>query len=230
MRTGTRSKIIDIIGKNGEVGVARLSYSLKISPQAVHRHLSRLQKEGRICKVGSPPQSKYRLSVPALPASEIPDREQVRSQVTALFGSHPAVRLICLFGSVATGRANSKSDIDLMVWLKPTEAFDRRDIWNYWDRHTRTLPWASRVSLIVRRATIALTIDTLLLDLPEEHAFLAGDRRYFDSVRESVIEWRSRNQAVKVLSFNGTHYWKYSSDPKKQLSQIDFNLELKNVS
>jgi len=62
MVTDTRQKIIDYIGKNGQVRVADLGRFLAISNQALHRQLHTLVDSGALQKTGKPPKVFYALS------------------------------------------------------------------------------------------------------------------------------------------------------------------------
>ena len=136
--------------------------------------------------------------------------------------------MVALFGSFARNEERADSDIDLIVWLSSKDPSDRQEIWDYWDRHSRHLKWAGRVSLIVRRLCQDLTIGTLLLDMPEEHICVFDRARYFEILREAVLSWRRKNRSVKIQSFGRAHSWKYSTKTT-QLAEIDFHLELTHV-
>src|SRR5580700_3331444 len=62
MKTKTRSQIIKIIGKNGKSRPVDLRQSLKLSAQAIHRHLRALTEEGVLETQGSPPFTQYSLA------------------------------------------------------------------------------------------------------------------------------------------------------------------------
>ncbi len=59
MKTETRNQIIKIINKKGPMRPFDLTHLLKISPQALHRHLRNLVSEGVIEPKGSPPSTRY---------------------------------------------------------------------------------------------------------------------------------------------------------------------------
>ncbi len=225
MVTDTKLQVINIIGKNGTSRPADLTLRLGISPQALHRHLLALVRDGLIKKVGSPPQTRYQLESKKGTSIE---QTKILSDVGTILGTHPAVLLVTLFGSWARKQANPNSDIDFLVWLSPHEHFNRHDIWNFWDRQTRHLEWNQKVSLVTRKLRHDLTIDTLLLDMPEEHIAAFDRKNYFEILRNAVIQWRKENGAVKIRSFGGKHAWKYSTKVNR-LEQINFALKLSNV-
>ncbi len=59
MEPNTEHKIIEYIKSRGQVTANDLTEHLGISRQAVHRHISRLQDEGLIYKIGRPPKVFY---------------------------------------------------------------------------------------------------------------------------------------------------------------------------
>lgn len=146
--------------------------------------------------------------------------------IASILRDHPAVQLLTLFGSQARGDAGPESDYDILVFT--SEGFHRQDIWNFWDRHSKGLDGAHRVSLIIKRLKSPLTLETLLLDLPEEHICLFDRSDLFPRIKSAVVKWREKNGARRIPSFGGTHAWEYSQTAKK-LSDIDFNLEIGNV-
>ncbi len=147
----------------------------------------------------------------------------------SILGSHPAVSLVTLFGSFARGDAGPNSDIDVFVWLAANEPFDRNDIWEYWDRQTRQIPWTTKVSIVIRRFKPEIHIDTLLLDLPEEHVLVFDRKNNFVRLRDAVVRWRKKNRSLKMASFGGKHTWKYSTRVRR-LDEIDFRLEIEDVT
>jgi hypothetical protein len=230
MRQGTKSQISVIIDKEGPIGASDLARRLGITPQALHRHLKTLCQQGLLEKQGTPPHTRYaRGKEDNSTRSGLPPIKTIHETIGSVLGAHPGVRLVELFGSVARGEAGEKSDIDILVWLGKDEPFSRQDIWQYWDRQTRAIEWAERVSLVVRRLAPRLSIDTLLLDMPDEHIAIYDSGSFFSALKEQVETWRVRNGAAKVASFGGTHYWKYTNQ-KRLLSEIDFSLVLKNVA
>jgi len=69
MKTQTRSQILKLIEKNGKVRPSELRKALKISSQAIHRHLRSLTENGIIEAKGSAPFTEYALAgVPDLEA------------------------------------------------------------------------------------------------------------------------------------------------------------------
>jgi predicted nucleotidyltransferase len=215
-------KVFDLIKQKQLIGAHGLVKRLRISPQALHRHLRRLVQEGRIEKVGLAPKTRYRAT-----ASLGKDFSAAqRNIISNILADHPGVLVVSLFGSHARGDAGQNSDIDILVWI--TRDFRRQDIWNFWDRHSRHLPWGQNVSLIVKELKSVITIETLLLDLPEEHICLFDRGGFFEQIKRAVIRWREKNGARKIPSFGNTHAWEYSTRAGK-LSEIDFNLEIGDV-
>ena len=215
-------QIIEIIRKNGSLRVEDLRQSLKITPQAIHRHLRDLERDGRLTKIGFPPQTHYQLSKPQ-PAVVLSKEFKSFQSILSI---HPAICLVTLFGSQAREDANLESDWDLLVWTDPIQKFSRHDIWNFWDRQARDLPWKDKVSLIVRKLNHQdVCIDTLLLDFPEEHLLIFDKENWYQRFRNSILVWRKQWGAQKLPSFGGKHGWRYSSKVKN-LSEIDFRLEL----
>lgn len=64
MKTDTRTKLLKLIEKSGKQRPFNLARSLKISPQALHRHLKILVEEGKLVAVGAPPVTQYMLAGP----------------------------------------------------------------------------------------------------------------------------------------------------------------------
>ena len=62
MKTETKNQIIEIIKKNGPIRPFDLTRLLKISPQAIHKHLRNLVSEGMLELKGSPPSTQYRIA------------------------------------------------------------------------------------------------------------------------------------------------------------------------
>src|SRR3989338_352986 len=62
MKTETKRKLVEIIKKNESIRPFDLARLLKISPQAVHRHLRNLVSEGILESKGSPPSTQYRIA------------------------------------------------------------------------------------------------------------------------------------------------------------------------
>ncbi len=230
MKPGSKLQLLAIIDKEGALGASALATRLGITPQALHRHLKTLCNQGLLEKQGHAPHTRYTRGTEGRSTrSGLPPNKTIHETIRSVLGAHPGVRLVELFGSVARGEAGEKSDVDIIVWLGKAEPFSRQDIWQYWDRQTRAIDWAQRVSLVVRRLAPRLSIDTLLLDMPEEHVAIYDRGGFFSALKEQVESWRSRNGAVKVASFGGTHYWKYSTQ-ERLLSKINFSLVLKDVA
>lgn len=225
MRPRTESQIIEIISKTPWLRAGDLALRLKMTPQAVHRHLRRLERSGQIAKRGGPPHTEYQLSTLA---SRLAPKQF--HEIGLILASHPAVLLATLFGSQARGTAGTDSDIDVLVWLDGREAFDRTDLWRFWDRQARSIPWANRVSLVVKKWRPTIQIDTLLLDFPEEHLLLFERTPTFERLRKAVTSWRKKNMSRTLPSFGGTHVWIYNTTPGKKLSDIDFRLEFDDVA
>lgn len=227
MRTKTKSQLIELIKKNQESKANELQKALGISSQALHRHLRELTAAGILKKLGSPPTTRYSVN----DTSKIPfELRKTLRECSTIFSHHPAIKLVTLFGSQARGEATEKSDIDLLVWIDPKDGgFTRHDIWNYFDRQSRQLAGANKISLVVRSFSEEISIDTLLLDFPEEHIVVFDARHLFEELRQAVVQWRKKWGAKKIPSFGGTHSWKYSTKVK-HLNEIDFRLELKNVA
>lgn len=59
MKTKTKFHVVEIIRKNGSIRPSELAKSLRISPQAIHRHLKTLVSDGLIEPRGSPPSTRY---------------------------------------------------------------------------------------------------------------------------------------------------------------------------
>jgi DNA-binding Lrp family transcriptional regulator len=230
MTTSTQSQIIKIIGKKIELSPIQIAKMLKISPQAVHKHLKTLISQGMLERRGAPPKTLYRVSATAghrsFPSLEV---KEIGNSVAEVLQPHPGILLVSLFGSTARGTATQRSDLDVLIWLKPNEPFDKHSIWQYWDRQARHLSWKDRASLIVRRWRVPMQIDTLLLDLPEEHIPLVDKLTLFPKLAEAVRAWRVKNGSEKIFGFGGTHAWKYSTQAKS-LNDLDFTIEVPNVA
>lgn len=222
-----KQQIIENIAKRGSARPAELASQLGITPQALHRHLKQLCQRGVLSRVGSAPSTRYTLTPLPLPLGQ--NAESHLSQIGRILGAHPAVLLVTVFGSFARGTARPTSDIDVMVWLAPEEGFDRRDIWEYWDRQSRHLSWSGKVSIVTQPMRPRLSLNTLLLDLPEEHIPVYDRRDYYPRLRQAILGWRERNGAIKIASFGGKHSWRYSTKTDR-LENIDFELEVENVS
>ena len=223
----SKIQIIEIIKENGSASVSYLSKRLGISTQALHRLLKDLAANGVLQKVGSPPKTSYRLLTDVKFLSKALAKQM--QECASILGHHPAIRLVSLFGSQARGEANENSDIDLLVWVEPKEGFHRQEIWSYWDRHTRHLPWRDKVSLVVRKLDSQIYIDTLLLDFPEEHLLVYDSAGLYAKLKKSVTSWREKWNSQKVSSFGGKHSWKYTTKVNR-LADIDFKLELDYVA
>ena len=224
MRQQSSVKIIEIINKNPGIRVVDLTKRLKMSSQAVHRQLKKLLVQGTIEKRGAAPHTCYVLS-----ETFVSDQAALVEGAREVLSSHPAILCVTLFGSQARKDNLPKSDIDLLVWTKPESGFSRQDIWQYWDRQASHLTWSSRASLVVRKLTSPLYIDTLLLDMPEEHLRVFDREDYFSRLKQAVERWREKNGSARLKSFGGKHAWKYSSFAKT-LSEIDFTLDLRDVA
>jgi DNA-binding transcriptional ArsR family regulator len=62
MKTQTRSQIVKMIDENGMMRPIELARALKLSPQAIHRHLRRLAEAGVLEARGAPPFTQYALA------------------------------------------------------------------------------------------------------------------------------------------------------------------------
>lgn len=226
MVTNTKAKVFEIINKNPGIQPGKLASLVQVTPQALHRHLRDLCRAGRIAKSGTPPLTGYR-ALGSNPLSPQISKDLVL--IREILGSHPAVKLVTLFGSQARNEATTKSDIDLLIWIDPSLGFTRHDLWQYWDRQARRLPFQDKASLIVKPFSNDIFVDTLLLDFPEEHILVYDSDTFFTKMREAVLKWRKQWGAQKIPSFGGTHAWTYSKKVK-HLSEIDFRLELNNVA
>jgi len=204
-----------------------LARTLKISPQAIHRHLKVLVANGIIERVGIPPRVGYAMKSKGSGPSAT--GVEMMRQCAKILRRHPKIRLVTLFGSYARGRERANSDIDVMVWLAADAKEGRREIWDFWDTHSKALAWRDNVSMIVGRLTPIVQMHTLLLDLPEEHQVIFDRENYFALIKAAICSWRERNGAVKIPSFGDTHAWKYT-DKAVGLDQIDFDLELGDVA
>ncbi|NDC22943.1 MAG: winged helix-turn-helix transcriptional regulator [Proteobacteria bacterium] len=230
MNSESKQQIIEIINKKGKVSVHFLSEKLKLSPQMVHRHLKDLIQQGLVSRLGSAPKTEYQ-SLSNGPTKPLLNKDLSRQleKCAEILSCHPAVKLVTLFGSQARGEAHQDSDIDLLVWISSgKESFSRHDIWNYFDRHSRKLPWKDKVSLVVRKLQNPIEIQTLLLDLPEEHRLVYDSGNWFEKLRSAIIDWRKTWGAQRLPSFGGKHGWIYSTRVKN-LDEIDFRLELTDV-
>jgi hypothetical protein len=69
MKTNTRYNLLKLIEKHVMARPVDLARSLKITPQALHRHLKRLVVEGTLGVVGAPPFTQYRLAGPDFEAA-----------------------------------------------------------------------------------------------------------------------------------------------------------------
>lgn len=226
MRSQSQARIIEFIKKKGVGRPSELARTLRITPQALHRHLRGLCSQGVLIREGEPPKTCYRIGDSSALSKQSP--LPFVAPLKEIWASHPAVGLVTMFGSVARGTARPESDIDILVWLSPNEKLTRHDLWQYWDRHARALRWAPRVSIVVYHLRSRLSISTLLLDLPEEHILIYDRKDWFLRIKNAVLAWRERNGSEKLPSFGGKHAWKYSRYAK-HLDDIDFNLEIGNV-
>lgn len=226
MDTATKSQIVKIISKKNRVRVVDLTRALGISPQAIHRHLKELTQSDILQKSGRAPTCFYELAG-SLPVPHNLKMGAIVKQCSKILSGHPDVLLVTLFGSQARGDSGPHSDIDLLIWLTPNSVFSRQDIWRFWDRHAREMEWKDKASLIVRRWSNDIYLDTLLLDFPEEHRVLYDAKNYYPVLKHAVISWRKKWHSKKLPSFGGTHAWKYSTTAKN-LADIDFRLEIKN--
>ncbi len=157
--------------------------------------------------------------------------EDVIARLAPLFAACGEISLVSLFGSCARRTMSERSDIDLLIWLDEHSDWRRNDVWNWFDSVSIPRePFFSRVSLIIRHMRPTITIDTLLLDLPEEHIVVWDRDQRFTLLKNAVENWRKKNGSYKIPSFNGRHVWKYSSNPDSTLSAIDFNLEISDVA
>src|SRR5689334_21449600 len=62
MKTNTASKLLGFLEKRGKTSPKKLSALLRISPQAIHRQLRKLENRGLIVSRGSPPMTQYMLA------------------------------------------------------------------------------------------------------------------------------------------------------------------------
>src|SRR5258708_410502 len=88
MRTKTRSEILKIIEKNGEIRPFDLRKSLQISAVAIHRHLRNLMQKGLIETRGSNPFTRYALT-------GMPDFEAVAHWMNARSSPKGSESLVC---------------------------------------------------------------------------------------------------------------------------------------
>lgn len=160
----------------------------------------------------------------------MPEPKDIISKCEEVFKGNPNVLLVSLFGSYAMSRQKPNSDIDLLVWLTPTSRFHRTEIWSFWDARSTHLPWNRKVSMIVRKWLPPITVETILLDLPEEHVVVFDPKQVFEPLKRAILKWRKKNGSQRLISFSGRPYWLYNSDPKIKLGDINFTLELPDVA
>lgn len=161
--------------------------------------------------------------------TKIVSLEEITRECASILGSHPDVRLVTLFGSYARGCPRQGSDIDLLIWLGPDAQATRRDIWDFWDGNSTYLQWSRDASLIVKRLSPSIQLDTLLLDFPEEHLSVFDAADYHSRIAAAVEGWRKQNGSYKIPSFGGTHAWKYT-DRAVRLQDLDFSLQVGDVA
>ena len=154
---------------------------------------------------------------------------EIKKEVIRVFSDSPDVALVDLFGSFARGTPNPSSDVDLLVFLNAGSKLSRHDIWRIWDEKTKDVSWSNQASLIIRKLNPPLEIETLLLDLPEEHVALHDPKGFFDDLKKAILAWRTKNDSRRLVSFSGKPYWLYTTHPVK-LEDIDFRLELRDVA
>ncbi|MBI2519529.1 MAG: winged helix-turn-helix transcriptional regulator [Bdellovibrio sp.] len=97
MKTNTRSKILKILEKNGKTKPSDLKNSLKISLQAIHRHLKSLTQAGLIESRGSPPFTQYVLA-------GIPDFKELSKWLSAKTLSKSPEDFVCSSRDILDGR------------------------------------------------------------------------------------------------------------------------------
>ena len=147
-----------------------------------------------------------------------------------IFGACPDVALVTLFGSCAKGKMSESSDIDLLIWLMPTSKWTRHDLWDWFDSQQVDSEIMLKASLVVKHWRKTIFIDTLLLDMPEEHVVVYDPQNLAPGILTAIRNWRKKSGAKKIPSFNGTHAWKYSSIPGSTLASMDFSLEMVDVA
>src|SRR5882672_2510298 len=97
MKTQTRSKILQLIEKNGKVRPSELRETLKISAQAVHRHLRSLAEQGVVEAKGSAPFTQYALA-------GTPDLEGVAGWMNARTLTQSPQQWVCETREILTAR------------------------------------------------------------------------------------------------------------------------------
>jgi predicted DNA-binding transcriptional regulator len=118
MRTLTQKRIIEIIRKSNRVRPRDLVKSLGISPQAVHRHLKVLLKNGQVENLGKPPLTFYALV-------GVPDFEGAFGWINTGLETQEMRSFVCETRDVFSGRLArlkeyqmnglSRQDLGLMV-------------------------------------------------------------------------------------------------------------------
>ncbi len=223
MRKSKRDDILRLFKKAVAIKIHEIVTSLGISRQAVHKHLRCLEAEGLLCKLGQGPHVTYALAEFADPLGE------VCSDLKNLFSTHPDVCLVTLFGSYSRGTAKESSDVDVLVWLSAKSSLKRQELFQFYDEKMRQSEWKEKVSLIPIRLREELPINTLLLDLPEEHRVVFDRKKYFAKISRGILDWRKKNGAKKIASFGGKHAWLYS-DKSLNLDQISFTVRIRDVA
>ncbi len=78
---------------------------------------------------------------------------------------------------------------------------------------------------MVRKDRPTWQIETLLLDMPEEHRVICDVRGRFSLLRQAVLDWRKKNGSIRLEAFGGKPYWQYARS-FGPLDEIDFSLHL----
>lgn len=111
MEEKTIDKIIKYLKINGQGTVAKMTADFGVSKQFVHRKLNNLLEEGLILRHGSPPKVFYTINTNKDRNLLISD---VKRKIRPVLKKYE-IKKASLFGSVARGKQNKASDIDILI-------------------------------------------------------------------------------------------------------------------
>jgi len=117
MVTDTAKNIIKYLETRKQATVKELGDFLGISRQALHRQLLKLAGQEKLLKYGKPPKVFYQVkenSAVQYTVAPVLSIEQVKRLSESVFRRYKINRA-GVFGSVARGSANEKSDVDILV-------------------------------------------------------------------------------------------------------------------
>ena len=122
---------------------------------------------------------------------------------------------VVLFGSQATGRARSESDVDVLLVVRglPRRRIERRAAFRA-PKDEAGEPFASAASLILLTPEEAVTVRPFYLGILEGHRMVLDRDRFFRGVLDRLEARLAELGSRRLVDEHGNPYWDLKPDYK----------------